>query len=101
MAMINDAETVYDGFDFYQVDMHFNDKQKALRQEVRDFVETEVTPNINPYWEKAEFPWEIARKIVNLPIIGGPLFEHGARHIQYPSAGQARRCPPNPISLSA
>ena len=58
--------------------MHFTDKQKALRQEVRDFVEYEVLPKINPYWEKAEFPWEIARKMVDLPIIGGPLQDHGA-----------------------
>ena len=87
MAMIKEAETVYDGFDFYQVDMHFSDKQKALRQEVRDFVEMEVIPNINPYWEKAEFPWEIARKVVNLPIIGGPLFEHGAAGLDFVEMG--------------
>ncbi|MCY4072844.1 MAG: acyl-CoA dehydrogenase family protein [Chloroflexi bacterium] len=85
--MIKKAETVYDGFDFYQVDMHFSDKQKALRQEVRDFVESEVTPNINPYWEKAEFPWSIARKIVNLPIMGGPLFEHGAAGLDFVEMG--------------
>ena len=87
MPMIKKAETVYDGFDFYQVDMHFSDKQKALRQEVRDFVESEVTPNINPYWEKAEFPWSIARKIVNLPIMGGPLFEHGAAGLDFVEMG--------------
>ena len=62
MVMANEGETAFDGFDFYQVDMHFNDKQKALRQEVRDFVEGVVLPKINPYWEKAEFPWEIARR---------------------------------------
>lgn len=72
------GETLYAGFDFYNCDMHFTDKQKALRQDVRDFVEYEVLPKINPYWEKAEFPWEIARKMVDLPIIGGPLQDHGA-----------------------
>ena len=87
MVTIKDAENVYEGFDFYHVDMHFSDKQKALRQEVRDFVETEVLPKINPYWEKAEFPWEIARKMVNLPIIGGPLFEHGAAGLDFVEMG--------------
>ena len=87
METFKEVEKVYDGFDFYQVDMHFSDKQKALRQEVRDFVETEVLPNINPYWEKAEFPWEIARKMVNLPIIGGPLFEHGAAGLDFVEMG--------------
>ena len=87
MMNMKDAESAYQGFDFYQVDMHFSDKQKALRQELRDFVETEVLPNINPYWEKAEFPWEIARKMVNLPIIGGPLFEHGAAGLDFVEMG--------------
>ena len=84
---MKDAESVYQGFDFYQIDMHFTDKQKALRQQVRDFVEVEVLPKINPYWEKAEFPWEIARKMVDLPIIGGPLFEHGAAGLDFVEMG--------------
>ena len=78
MTLEKQGETLFSGFDFYNCDMHFTDKQKALRQEVRDFVEIEVLPAINPYWERAEFPWEIARKMVDLPIIGGALFEHGA-----------------------
>ena len=87
MVMANEGETVFDGFDFYQVDMHFNDKQKALRQEVRDFVEGVVLPKINPYWEKAEFPWEIAREMVNLPIMGGALFEYGAAGLDFVEMG--------------
>ncbi|MDE2951543.1 MAG: acyl-CoA dehydrogenase family protein [Chloroflexota bacterium] len=87
MAKLTEVASVYDGFDFYQVDMHFSDKQKALRQEVRDFVERQVLPHINPYWERAEFPWEIARKIVNLPIIGGTLGEHGAAGLDFVEMG--------------
>ena len=78
MTLEKQGETLFSGFDFYNCDMHFTDKQKALRQEVRDFVEYEVLPEINPYWERAEFPWEIARKMVDLPIIGGALHDHGA-----------------------
>ena len=81
------GETLFSGFDFYNCDMHFTDKQKALRQEVRDFVEIDVLPAINPYWESAEFPWEIARKMVNLPIIGGALFEHGAAGLDFVEMG--------------
>ena len=78
MTLEKQGETLFSGFDFYNCDMHFTDKQKTLRQEVRDFVEYEVLPEINPYWERAEFPWEIARKMVDLPIIGGALHDHGA-----------------------
>jgi glutaryl-CoA dehydrogenase len=61
------------GFDFFNFDMHLNDKQRATRDKVRAFVNDTVLPNINPYWEKAEFPWEIAKEIPSLGIIGGPL----------------------------
>lgn len=60
-------------FDFYNLDMHLNDKQRATRQKVREWVQNSVLPRINPYWEKAEFPWEIARELPELGIIGGPL----------------------------
>ena len=39
MTLERQSETLFSGFDFYNCDMHFTDKQKALRQEVRDFVE--------------------------------------------------------------
>ena len=81
------GETVYSGFDFYNCDMHFSDQQKALRQAVRDFVERDVLPNINPYWERAEFPWAIANKMARLPIIGGLLFEHGAAGLDFVEMG--------------
>ena len=87
MALEQKRQTLFSGFDFYQVDMHFTDRQKALRQQVRHFVEAEVMPNINPYWEKAEFPWEIARKLVKLPIMGGALFEHGAAGLDFVEMG--------------
>lgn len=87
MVLNEKVEKLYEGFDFYNVDMHFTDKQKALRQQVRDFVEADVMPNINPYWEKAEFPWEIAKKMKNLPIMGGPLFEHGAAGLDFVEMG--------------
>lgn len=71
-------EKTFAGFDFYKLDDHLTDKQRALRDQVRSWVQTDVVPNINPYWEKAEFPWDIAMSIKQLPIIGGPLTEHGA-----------------------
>lgn len=87
MVLENPIEKLYQGFDFYNVDMHFTDKQKALRQQVRDYVEREVMPNINPYWEKAEFPWDIAMKLKELPIMGGALFEHGAAGLDFVEMG--------------
>jgi glutaryl-CoA dehydrogenase len=71
-------EKTFAGFDFYKMDDHLTDKQRALRDQVRSWVNTQVLPNINPYWEKAEFPRDLALSIRELPIIGGPLTEYGA-----------------------
>lgn len=87
MTLDRQGATVYSGFDFYNCDMHFSDKQKALRAEIREFVDMEVLPKINLYWERAEFPWEIARKMVDLPIIGGMLFEHAAAGLDFVEMG--------------
>lgn len=66
------------GFDFYNMDEHLTDKQRALRDQVRQWVNDRVLPEINPYWEKAEFPRDLAMSIKDLPIIGGALTEYGA-----------------------
>src|SRR5690606_7081913 len=47
------------------------------------FVNEEVLPAINPYWEKAEFPWEIAKKIPELGILGGPIPTHGGAGMDF------------------
>jgi len=75
------------GFDFYKMDDRLTDQEKALRNDVRRFVKTEVMPNINPYWDKAEFPWEIARKMLDLPIMGGMIAEHGGAGLSFRELG--------------
>lgn len=61
------------GFDFLKMDTFVMDQQREIRDIVREFVQREVLPNINPYWERAEFPHEIAMKMKDLPIIGGVI----------------------------
>lgn len=67
----------YAGFDFYQLDRLLTGAQRDLRDQVRDYVETVVWPHINPFWERGEFPVEIAMEIKRLPIIGGALRGYG------------------------
>jgi glutaryl-CoA dehydrogenase len=77
--MLNELEqAVKAGFDFYHLEDRLTDKQRALRDQVRVFMQEEVVPHINPYWERAEFPREIAMKVKQLPIMGGLLSDHGA-----------------------
>ncbi len=75
------------GFDFLKLDDKLTDKQRATRDRVRAYVQTQVVPKINPYWEKAEFPWDIAKGIKDLGILGGPLTEHGAAGLDMVEVG--------------
>ncbi|MCI0709647.1 MAG: acyl-CoA dehydrogenase family protein [Chloroflexi bacterium] len=75
------------GFDFFKLEDRLNDEQRALRDQIRDFVHNEVHPKINPYWEKAEFPWEIAEAMKTLPIWGGGIKGYGCAGLDTLSAG--------------
>ena len=80
-------QDVLKGFDFYNFDEHLTEQQIELRDMVRHFVNTEVLPHINPYWEKAEFPWEIAHKLKELPIMGGMIPVHGGAGLNFLEMG--------------
>lgn len=67
----------YAGFDFFNLDARLTDKQRDIRNQVRAYVESVVWPNINPYWERAEFPRELALGLRELPIMGGTLQSYG------------------------
>jgi glutaryl-CoA dehydrogenase len=73
--MLNGKEKIHTGFDFLNMENFLMDQQRAVRDEAREFVQREVLPNINPYWEKAEFPRDIVMKLkeFSTPIIGGMI----------------------------
>lgn len=77
-------------FDFLNLDEKLTDEQRALRLQVRQYVEEEVKPHINPYWEKAEFPREMAMKLGKLPIMGTMLHGYGCAGLDAISAGLVR-----------
>ena len=45
--------------DFYLLDERLTDEERAIRDRLRAFCDREVTPVINDYWERAEFPFEL------------------------------------------
>lgn len=77
-------------FDFLQLDSLLNEQQRTLRQQVRNYVEQVVRPNINPYWERAEFARDIAFGLKELPIIGGQLQGYGCAGLDPLTAGLVR-----------
>jgi glutaryl-CoA dehydrogenase len=73
--MLESKEKTLAGFDFLNMENFMMDQQRAVRDEAREFVQREVLPNINPYWDKAEFPRDIAMRLKDFstPIIGGMI----------------------------
>ncbi|UKT62424.1 acyl-CoA dehydrogenase family protein [Pedobacter mucosus] len=57
--------------DFYHLgDEALKDEDRDLQLKVRAFLEKEVKPIVNDYWNKAEFPFEIISKLAELNICG-------------------------------
>jgi glutaryl-CoA dehydrogenase len=63
--------------DFYLIARTLDDEDNAIRLKVRAFMESEVQPIINDYWERDEFPFEIVPKIAALRIAGLPYQGYG------------------------
>lgn len=56
--------------DFYDLSDRLSPEDRALQLKVREFMETEIRPIVNKYWNRAEFPFEIIPKVAELDICG-------------------------------
>ncbi|MEB0291303.1 acyl-CoA dehydrogenase family protein [Cryobacterium sp. 10C2] len=63
--------------DFYSVADYLNEVDLELIRRIRGFVETEVLPIVNEYWELADFPYQILPKMAELGIIGTAITGYG------------------------
>ncbi len=63
--------------DYFFVREQFTDEQWELFIRTRRFVDREVLPAINEYWEKADFPWPLARRLAELEIVGDDIKGYG------------------------
>jgi glutaryl-CoA dehydrogenase len=66
------------GTDFFSVREQFTDEQWNRFIAVRKFVDDEVLPDIGEYWEKAELPWHLFRRLPELGIVGEDIDGYGA-----------------------
>ena len=65
------------GTDFFSVREQFTPEQWARFAEVRSFVDDEVLPDIGAYWERAELPWPLIRRLPELKIVGETIEGYG------------------------
>ena len=73
--------------DFYLLDEKLTDDERGIRDRLRAFCEREVTPVINGYWERAEFPFELVPKIAALQMAGGTIEGYGCPGMSATAAG--------------
>src|SRR5688572_12371041 len=73
--------------DFYAFEELLEPEEIEIRDRVRDFCAREVTPRINDYWERAEFPFELVPKIAELGISGGTVEGYGSPGMSAVAAG--------------
>src|SRR6266516_337995 len=65
------------GTDFFSVREQFTDEQWSRFITVRRFVDEEVVPVAGPYWERAEIPWELIRRLPELGVVGEDINGYG------------------------
>src|ERR1700749_153645 len=56
--------------DYFHVRDQFTDEQWEHFIATRRFVDQEVLPAINDYWEAAELPWPLMRRLPELGLLG-------------------------------
>jgi glutaryl-CoA dehydrogenase len=56
--------------DFVRISDEFGEQEREYLERTRAFVRDEVLPVIADYWERAEFPFELARRLGELGLIG-------------------------------
>jgi glutaryl-CoA dehydrogenase len=63
--------------DYFQVREQFTDEQWERFMTTRRFVDEEVLPAINEYWEAAELPWPLLRRLADLGLYGEDITGYG------------------------
>ncbi|MGE0299331.1 acyl-CoA dehydrogenase family protein [Pseudonocardia sp.] len=77
--------------DYYLLDDTLPPDARAVRDRVRTFVDAEVLPVINDYWDRAEFPFPLVPKLAALGVVGGVIEGYGCPGLSRLAAGMVTR----------
>jgi glutaryl-CoA dehydrogenase len=65
------------GTDFFRISDQLSPAELAYSGTVRRFVDDEVLPVIGGYWERAEFPVDLVRRLGELGLVGDGIVGYG------------------------
>ncbi len=63
--------------DYFRIADQLTSEELGYLLRTRAFVDDEVLPVINGYWERAEFPWPLIEKLAKLGIVGDGIQGYG------------------------
>lgn len=87
---INGGKDKFSHPDFYQIDDLLNEEQLLIRSSIRDWVKKEISPIIEHFAQKAEFPKHIIKGLGQIGCYGPQLpAEYGCGGLDYISYGLA------------
>src|SRR4051794_10798691 len=73
--------------DYVHIRDELGDQEREYLAKTRRFVEEEVLPVIGGCWERAEFPFELARRMGELGLVGDAIKGYGCPEMSAPSSG--------------
>jgi glutaryl-CoA dehydrogenase len=82
------AQDLFQSPDYYLLDELLTEEQKMIRETVRTYVKKEISPIIEAYAQKAEFPQQIVKQLGDLGCFGPTIpAEYGGGGLDYISYG--------------
>ncbi len=81
------AQDLFQSPDYFNVDELLTDEQKLIRETVRNYIKKEISPIIEDYAQRAEFPQHIVKQLGDLGCFGPTIpiayGSGGLDHISY------------------
>jgi glutaryl-CoA dehydrogenase len=65
------------GTDYFRIADQLTREERGYWRRTRDFVDEEVLPVVNGYWERAEFPWPLVGRLGKLELVGDGIDGYG------------------------
>ncbi len=82
------AQDFFQSPDYYNIDELLTDEHKLIRESVRNYVKKEISPIIEDYAQRAEFPAQIVKQLGELGCFGPTVpQEYGGGGLDYISYG--------------
>ncbi|MEO8414783.1 MAG: acyl-CoA dehydrogenase family protein [Ginsengibacter sp.] len=82
------AQDLFQSPDYFNVDELLSDEHKLVRESVRSYVKKEISPIIEDFAQRAEFPQHIVKQLGDLGCFGPTIpVEYGGGDLDYISYG--------------